>query len=72
MQFYGIESDEFNHFDRLWITRNYEQLLNQAKQDFKKEDLTKTALVFGEINITTYGGDLKGAVYNEQLGFIRK
>jgi hypothetical protein len=26
MQFYGIESDEFNHFDRLWITRN--QLLS--------------------------------------------
>jgi hypothetical protein len=43
----------------------------QARQDFKKEGLTKTALIFGEINITTYGGDLKG-VYNEQLGFIRK
>jgi CRISPR-associated endonuclease/helicase Cas3 len=71
-QFYGIELDEFNDFDRLWLARDYEQLLNQAMQDFKKEDLIKTALVFGEINITTYGGCLKGVVYNEQLGFIRK
>jgi hypothetical protein len=37
-----------------------------------KDDLTKTALIFGEINIATYGKDLNGVIYNEQLGFIRK
>jgi hypothetical protein len=25
-----------------------------------------------EINIATYGKDLNGVIYNEQLGFIRK
>jgi CRISPR-associated endonuclease/helicase Cas3 len=69
---YKIELDVFNNFSRLWIKRDYEKLLTQAMQDFKKEDLKKTALTFGEINITTYGGDLNGVIYNEQLGFIRK
>jgi hypothetical protein len=40
--------------------------------DFNKADLEKTALIFGEINITTYGDDLNGIIYNEQLGCFRK
>ncbi|SMM99194.1 hypothetical protein SPONL_439 [uncultured Candidatus Thioglobus sp.] len=64
--------DVFNHFERLWITRDYQQLLKQTMLDFKKDSLDKTALIFGEVNITTYGQDINGVIYNEQLGFIRK
>ncbi|SGZ81109.1 CRISPR-associated helicase Cas3, Yersinia-type [Bathymodiolus thermophilus thioautotrophic gill symbiont] len=69
---YGIEVDKFDNFSRLWISRNYEESLKRAMSDFNKADLIKTALTFGEINITTYGSDLNGVIYNEQLGFIRK
>jgi CRISPR-associated endonuclease/helicase Cas3 len=71
-KYYAIKYDDFSAFDRLWITRDYEQLLKQAQLDFNKDDLTKTALIFGEINIATYGKDLNGIIYNDQLGFIRK
>ncbi|MBA5248734.1 MAG: type I-F CRISPR-associated helicase Cas3 [Gammaproteobacteria bacterium] len=69
---YGIEQDDFDDYSRLWISRNYEQLLHKAQKDFNKKNLIKTALTFGEVNITTYGSDLNGVIYNEQLGFIRK
>ncbi len=71
-KYYTIENDDFSDFDRLWITRDYEQLLKQAQSDFNKDDLVKTALIFGEINIATYRKVLNGIIYNEQLGFIRK
>ncbi|CAC9615382.1 CRISPR-associated helicase Cas3 [uncultured Gammaproteobacteria bacterium] len=69
---YGIEFDTFDNFSKLWINRNYGELLEQAMLDFNKADLEKTALIFGEINITTYGDDLNGIIYNEQLGCFRK
>jgi CRISPR-associated endonuclease/helicase Cas3 len=69
---YQIEKDPFNNFDKLWLKKDYGQLLQQAQQDFNKQDLEQTALSYGEINITTYGQDINGIIYNEQLGFIRK
>jgi CRISPR-associated endonuclease/helicase Cas3 len=71
---YSIEKCQFNNFDKLWHKRDYEKLLQKTKEKFNKKDLKETAIIFGEVNITTYGEDLNNikVIYNEQLGFIRK
>jgi CRISPR-associated endonuclease/helicase Cas3 len=56
-------------FEHLWIHRDYKALLQQqAKQSGL--DMEMAALIYGEINLPTYGEPLKPNqfVYHEQLG----
>ncbi|MDA3811233.1 MAG: type I-F CRISPR-associated helicase Cas3f [Spirochaetaceae bacterium] len=70
---YGIERDmplTESQTKRLWLTRDYEQLIYEIDD----QKIFKTALVYGEIGLPTYGKetDSLGFIYSEQLGLIRK
>ena len=57
----------------LWFKRDYSSLLaEQAKQ--RGLDLQETALIYGEINLPTYGEPLvtQQFFYNEQLGLTKE
>lgn len=57
----------------LWFKRDYSSLLaEQAKQ--QGMDLQETALIYGEINLPTYGEPLttQQFFYNEQLGLTKE
>ncbi len=57
----------------LWLIRDYKALLiDQARKS--NLDIEKTELIYGELNIPTYGKPLKPDmfVYNEQLGLTKK
>jgi len=57
--------------ERLWLYRDYEQLLLALD---KGEDLTKLALIYGEISLPSYGenSDNLKFSYSNQLGLSRK
>ncbi|NOR71762.1 MAG: type I-F CRISPR-associated helicase Cas3 [Methylomarinum sp.] len=57
--------------ERLWLYRDYEQLLLALNQG---EDLTKLALIYGEINLPSYGDNSNNLEfsYSNQLGLSRK
>ena len=69
----NIKLDSLNEHEmlNLWFKRNYAILLaKQAKR--QGLDLEKTALIYGEINLPTYGEPLDNQqfIYNEQLGLV--
>jgi len=71
----SIEFVSLNELEmqNLWFKRDYTSLLaKQAKR--QGLDLKKTALIYGEINLPTYGKPLtpKQFIYNEQLGLTKK
>jgi len=57
----------------LWFKRDYTTLLKR-QADKLKLDLEKVALIYGEINLPTYGLSLENQqfIYNEQLGLVKK
>ncbi len=70
----NINFDSLNELEmqNLWFKRDYAILL--AKQAERQGlDLKKTALIYGEINLPTYGKALENQqfIYNEQLGLIK-
>lgn len=54
----------------LWFKRNYKQLLSELT---KERDIEETLLIYGELNLPTYGGTISpnSFVYFEQLGLTR-
>jgi CRISPR-associated endonuclease/helicase Cas3 len=56
---------------RLWLNRDYEQLLLNLKEG---EDLEKLALIYGEISLPIYGKEEKNIqfTYSNQLGLSRR
>lgn len=54
----------------LWFKRGYENLLTKQA---KKKDIEKTALIYGEINLPTYGKPLTNQqfIYYDQLGLVK-
>jgi CRISPR-associated endonuclease/helicase Cas3 len=61
-----------NETSRLWLNRDrkeYKKLLQELTND---ESLKKVALIYGEINLPTYGDDDKKFSYSHQLGLSRK
>ncbi|PCI69177.1 MAG: type I-F CRISPR-associated helicase Cas3 [Piscirickettsiaceae bacterium] len=71
----NIKPDLLNELEMqsLWFKRDYAVLL--AEQAERLEfDLKKTALIYGEINLPTYGKPLvtQQFIYNEQLGLTKE
>jgi len=71
----NIKPDLLNEVEmqNLWFKRDYAVLL--ARQAKKQElGLVKTALIYGEINLPTYGEPLttQQFLYNEQLGLTKE
>jgi len=67
----SIEQTELSNSEnkRLWLNRNYEQLLKQSPKGY---DIKKAAQVYGEINISNYGNNNDASyTYNHQLGMYR-
>ena len=54
--------------ERLWLHRDYEALLEKIA----KSNLQKTALIYGEIGLPTYGKDINDLsfTYSNQLGLV--
>ncbi|MCK4840929.1 MAG: hypothetical protein KAT04_03485, partial [Methylococcales bacterium] len=70
-----VSFEELNtqELHNLWLSRNYKSLLvEQAKR--LNLDMEETALIYGEINLPTYGKppNPEQFVYNEQLGLTKK
>ena len=70
---YGIKRDiplTSEQSSRLWLNRDYEQLLDEIKD----RNLLKSALIYGEIGLPTYGKDDNDLsfLYSDQLGLIAK
>ena len=69
---FGITHDEsFNDTEkqRLWLERDYEQLLEATD----KSSLEVAALVFGELNLPVYGEENTARfTYSSQLGLMRR
>jgi len=72
---YVIESYELStqQQNRLWLYRDYELLL-KAIADEKEWTLKKAALLYGELDLPTYGKDAQeiSFVYCPQLGLMKK
>jgi CRISPR-associated endonuclease/helicase Cas3 len=68
IEIYELKEQELNN---LWFERNYETLLKQQAGD---KDTEKTALIYGEITLLTYGKPPKEKqfIYNSQLGLCEK
>ncbi len=67
-----VDSLSESEMQNLWFKREYVKLI--AEQAERLEfDLEKVALIYGEINIPTYGEPLttQQFLYNEQLGFAK-
>ncbi|WP_428354686.1 type I-F CRISPR-associated helicase Cas3f [Methyloprofundus sp.] len=67
----AIESLSELEMKNVWFTRSYVDLLTEKA---KNGDLKETALIYGEINLPTYGKPLTPHQfnYNEQLGLTRQ
>ena len=69
---FGITHDETLselERERLWLERDYEQLLEAVD----KFGLSNAAMIFGEINLPTYGDEVTAEfVYSSQLGMMKK
>jgi len=65
----GFDMEEFQN---LWFTRDYKDLLKEQVQKTGL-DIEQVELVYGEINLPTYGKPLKPNqfVYHEQLGLTK-
>ena len=68
---YGITRDKDLtklESERLWLHRDYEALLEKICE----ADLLKTALIYGEIGLPTYGKDIDDLsfTYSNQLGLV--
>lgn len=68
---YGIRRDiplTKKQLQRLWLYRDYEKLL----QSMGGSNLSKLALIYGEIGLPTYGKDLNSLsyIYSDQLGLV--
>lgn len=66
-----IEVDK-TEFQNLWFKRDYVFLL-QEQADLLNKDLEEVALIYGELNLPTYGKTLEvnQFIYNEQLGLTK-
>jgi len=64
---------DMEEFQNLWFTRNYKTLLEKQANKLKL-NIEEIELIYGEINLPTYGKPLKPNqfVYNEQLGLARE
>ncbi|MCF6298940.1 MAG: type I-F CRISPR-associated helicase Cas3, partial [Thiomicrorhabdus sp.] len=62
-----------SELQNLWFKRNYARLITQQAEQLKL-DLENTALIYGEINLPTYGEPLttQKFFYNEQLGLTKE
>jgi CRISPR-associated endonuclease/helicase Cas3 len=71
----NIKPDSLDELEMqsLWFKRDYTTLLKRQADKLKLE-LKETALIYGEINLPTYGEPLenKKFIYNEQLGLVKK
>jgi CRISPR-associated endonuclease/helicase Cas3 len=71
----NIKPDLLNELEiqSLWFKRDYTTLL-KGQADKLKLDLKETALIYGEINLPTYGEPLvtQKFIYNEQLGLTKE
>ncbi len=70
---YQITRDEYLSAlarERLWLYRDYESLL----EEITISSLEKSALIYGEIGLPTYGKDPNDLhfIYSSQLGLVRK
>jgi CRISPR-associated endonuclease/helicase Cas3 len=69
----NIELKALNELEmqNLWLKRDYAALL---KEQAKNKDLEVVALIYGEINLPTYGEPLTNQkfFYNEQLGLTKE
>jgi len=67
IEIYQLSAKELNN---LWFERDYETLL---KKQAGNNDIEKTALIYGEITLLTYGKPLKENqfIYNSQLGLCK-
>ena len=70
----GKDSVEFDtdELQNLWLKRDYKALL-QEQADKTGLDIEKIELIYGEINLPTYGKPLKPNqfIYHEQLGLTK-
>ena len=70
----NIKFDSLNELEmqNLWFKRDYAALLADQAERLEL-DLKKTALIYGEINLPTYGEPLENQqfIYNEQLGLVK-
>ncbi len=68
----SVRFDELNEkeLQNLWFSRSYASLLAEQA---KSSEIEEAVLIFGEINLPTYGNLLKPDqfIYNEQLGLSR-
>ncbi len=71
----SVEFDTLNKTElkNLWLYRNYDSLVEEQSKR-QKTNTEETVLIYGEINLPTYGKPLKPHqfVYNEQLGLTSK
>ncbi len=70
----NIKHDSLNEFEiqNLWFKRDYGRLIAE-QAEILELDLKKIALIYGEINLPTYGEALENQqfIYNEQLGLVK-
>jgi len=70
----NINNDFLNdtEINNLWFDRNYSVLIEKQSQ-IQKLSVDETALIYGEINLPTYGEPLttQQFLYNEQLGLTK-
>ena len=73
----GRNNIEFNSLDalemqNLWFKRDYVSLLEEQSERLRL-GIEETALIYGEINLPTYGKALENQqfTYSEQLGLVK-